>query len=121
MAYIPTVWQTGDVITAEKLNKAEQGIADASTPMLITMTWVQDNVWYISESKMTDAIAAYKAGKQVLVLFDGGSYDDQTASVCAVDESSSNNLAVNVLSSGGAISMSLEEDGDGYIYKYLGD
>lgn len=29
MAYTPTVWQAGDVITAEKLNKAEQGIAGA--------------------------------------------------------------------------------------------
>ena len=29
MAYIPTVWATGDVITAEKLNKAEEGIAAA--------------------------------------------------------------------------------------------
>ncbi len=29
MAYTPTVWETGDVITAEKLNKAEQGIASA--------------------------------------------------------------------------------------------
>ena len=30
MAYIPTVWETGDVITAEKLNKAEEGIEAAS-------------------------------------------------------------------------------------------
>lgn len=30
MAYSPTVWNTGDVITAEKLNKAEQGIAAAA-------------------------------------------------------------------------------------------
>lgn len=29
MAYTPTNWQTGDIITAEKLNKAERGIADA--------------------------------------------------------------------------------------------
>lgn len=29
MAYIPTEWATGDVITAEKLNKAENGIAAA--------------------------------------------------------------------------------------------
>lgn len=29
MAYTPTVWATGDVITAEKLNKAENGIAAA--------------------------------------------------------------------------------------------
>ena len=30
MAYVPTNWQTGDTITAEKLNKAEHGIEDAS-------------------------------------------------------------------------------------------
>jgi hypothetical protein len=30
MAYIPTVWASGDVITAEKLNKAEEGIAAAA-------------------------------------------------------------------------------------------
>lgn len=29
MAYTPTEWATGDVITAQKLNKMEQGIADA--------------------------------------------------------------------------------------------
>ena len=29
MAYTPTEWETGDVITAEKLNNMEQGIEDA--------------------------------------------------------------------------------------------
>lgn len=29
MSYTPTEWKTGDVITAEKLNKAEQGIKNA--------------------------------------------------------------------------------------------
>jgi len=37
MAYEPTEWQNGDVITAEKLNKAEQGIA-AAGPLLVTVT-----------------------------------------------------------------------------------
>ena len=37
MAYTPTVWETGDVITAEKLNKAENGIA-AATPIVFTLT-----------------------------------------------------------------------------------
>lgn len=35
MAYIPTEWETGDVITAEKLNKAEEGIQLANTDVLI--------------------------------------------------------------------------------------
>lgn len=30
MAYTPNEWQCGDVVTAEKLNHMEQGIADAS-------------------------------------------------------------------------------------------
>lgn len=34
MAYTPTVWATGDVITAEKLNKAEEGIAAAGPVMI---------------------------------------------------------------------------------------
>lgn len=34
MAYTPTEWETGDVITAEKLNKAEEGIADAGPYMI---------------------------------------------------------------------------------------
>ena len=34
MAYTPTVWVTGDVITAVKLNKAENGIAAASVAEL---------------------------------------------------------------------------------------
>lgn len=29
MSYTPTTWTTGDTITATKLNKIEQGIADA--------------------------------------------------------------------------------------------
>lgn len=30
MVYEPTTWQTGDKVTAEKLNKLEQGVAGAS-------------------------------------------------------------------------------------------
>lgn len=37
MAYTPTVWETGDVITAVKLNKAEQGIA-AAYPLVVTIS-----------------------------------------------------------------------------------
>jgi len=33
MAYTPTEWATGDVITAQKLNKMEQGIAGAGAGM----------------------------------------------------------------------------------------
>lgn len=37
MAYIPTEWETGDIITAAKLNKAEEGIS-FSTPVLVDLS-----------------------------------------------------------------------------------
>ena len=30
MSYEPTVWANGDIITAEKINKLENGVADSS-------------------------------------------------------------------------------------------
>lgn len=38
MAYNKTTWKTGDTITAEKLNHAEQGIADASTALIVNVS-----------------------------------------------------------------------------------
>lgn len=32
MAYTPTTWNDGDVITAEKMNKLEQGVKDNAGP-----------------------------------------------------------------------------------------
>lgn len=36
MAYTPTQWNTGDDVTATKLNKLEQGVANASGALIIT-------------------------------------------------------------------------------------
>ena len=35
MSYNKTTWQTGDIVTAEKLNKLEDGVADASEVFII--------------------------------------------------------------------------------------
>lgn len=35
MSYTPTTWTTGDTITATKLNKMEQGIANAGSAMIV--------------------------------------------------------------------------------------
>ena len=31
MAYTPTEWKTGDIVTAEKLNKLENGLANVES------------------------------------------------------------------------------------------
>ena len=64
MAYTPTVWATGDIITAEKLNKAENGIAAASDEVfIVTITWGADG-----ESATLDKTLAEIVGAQVPVM-----------------------------------------------------
>ena len=38
MSYTPTEWKTGDVVTSAKLNKLEQGVADAGGVLVVTAT-----------------------------------------------------------------------------------
>ena len=38
MAYTPTQWTTGDDVTATKLNKMENGIANAGNALIATDT-----------------------------------------------------------------------------------
>ena len=35
MSYTPTEWKDGDIITAEKLNKIENGISTSASPLII--------------------------------------------------------------------------------------
>lgn len=67
MAYNPTEWETGDVITAEKLNKAEEGIAAAS-PFIIHIV-VDEATEAVSLDQTYGAIlAAQLAGKYCPVI-----------------------------------------------------
>lgn len=38
MSYTPTTWTTGDIITATKMNKIENGIANAGSAVIVTET-----------------------------------------------------------------------------------
>lgn len=72
MAYTPTNWKTGDVITAEKLNKAEHGIETNSTAIYTVFIKLQEGAPVILEGVLSDALEAYDAGKLVIVSFDLG-------------------------------------------------
>lgn len=63
MAYVKTTWQTGDVITAEKLNKMEDGI-EAGQGFFISGTWseVSGEHWYTFDKTFTEIKAAMDAG-----------------------------------------------------------
>ena len=65
MAYVKTVWETGDVITAAKLNNAEDGI-EAHDPIILEGTWVNDDTGCNFDISPEDMIAAFYAGKTIV-------------------------------------------------------
>lgn len=65
MAYTPTEWQTGDIITATKLNNMEQGIANAGG---VLQVGVNNNILDKTWKEISDA--AYS----VLLMPDGEYY-----------------------------------------------
>ena len=59
MAYTPTNWQTGDVVTAEKLNKLENALAGGGTSPLI--------VRVLEDTRETD-----KTTREIKTAFESG-------------------------------------------------
>ena len=69
MAYTPTVWETGDVITAAKLNKAEQGIATAGSAAIKVPIIYDENDSVYTVADPSAAVTAFEAGS-VVILYD---------------------------------------------------
>lgn len=82
MAYTPTVWATGDVITAEKLNKAEQGIADATT-IICQVEFNENRTEATIDTEYSVIKTAFLAGKNIVfqaIDADNGEYTNMILS-----------------------------------------
>lgn len=69
MSYTPTNWQTGDTITAEKLNKMESGISandTALTPFIVTLTPTAQDFSGTMDKTVAEIYAAYQSGKKIV-------------------------------------------------------
>lgn len=65
MSYTPTNWQTGDTITAEKLNKLENGVAQGDKLIVYASpngdgTATMDKTWQEIYDAMPNAIMKYE-------------------------------------------------------------
>ena len=68
MSYTPTNWQDGDLITAEKLNHLEGGVADGGgdEPVEITF-WLQTTGYFSSASHTVEEVQnLIKSGKRLI-------------------------------------------------------
>lgn len=67
MSYEKQTWQSGDTITATKLNHIEDGIANGGRSMVIEMTFDRPAQNYTSTVLYSDVVDAYKSGTPILV------------------------------------------------------
>ena len=74
MAYVKTVWETGDVITAAKLNNAEDGIEAAQ--MLVVDIEAGESGTYILSATYAEIKAAAFAGGVIFRLVSSGLTDN---------------------------------------------
>lgn len=70
MAYTPTTWATGDTITAAKLNKLEQGVANGGSGLVVELTSKTGT----ADHTFAEIFNALKAGIPVYLHYppDGG-------------------------------------------------
>lgn len=66
MSYSPTNWQTGDTVTAEKLNHMETGIDNAANAFIVTLTPTALDYSGTMDKTVAEIDAAYQAGKEII-------------------------------------------------------
>lgn len=71
MSYEPTNWKSGDVVTSAKLNKLEQGVADAGGGNVLVVHITDDEGLdgYVADKTFAEISAAVNAGKVVFAVY----------------------------------------------------
>ena len=77
MSYTPTTWTTGDTVTATKMNKLEQGVANAGSALICTCAYVSEEGGYFLDKTVAEIYDAYNAGTPIFIKFSYGTGYDQ--------------------------------------------
>lgn len=87
MSYTPTTWQTGDTITAEKLNNMESGIENANEPFIVTCTPTSQNYSGVMDKTVAEINEAYEAGRKIYfrVLTGANTYAEVLCAIAVKD------------------------------------
>lgn len=72
--YIPTEWFNGDTITAEKLNKVEDGVGDISDTLVPPFLNPGDKYFFTSDNASVDSYGNWRTLEQI---FDTGGKSNQ--------------------------------------------
>ena len=81
MSYTPTEWTSGDVITAEKLNKIENGVAESGGDDIdlnpVIVTYSQPSGWECDYT-LSELAAFIESGKTLIAKY----YDESSPTAC---------------------------------------
>lgn len=89
MSYTPTTWQTGDTITAEKMNNIESGISNAGSMVIPTFQIGEENQ-FTCDMTFAEVNSAIKSGKCVCAAL--GAFGD--GNIYALSEYYEDNYAM---------------------------
>ena len=70
MSYTPTEWKSGDVVTSQKLNKLEEGVANAGGGGLLLICAEQDEQTMVLNYTFGEIKAAVRAGGAIYIKLD---------------------------------------------------
>lgn len=65
MSYNKTTWANGDVITAEKLNNIETGVEGANNPLIVNVTWDDEEEKGVADKTFGEIRTALENGQLV--------------------------------------------------------
>lgn len=71
MAYTPTEWKSGDVITAEKLNNIEEGISESSSSDIFVVKFTQNGSTWTADKTLSEINSAVGNGTPVIGVITG--------------------------------------------------
>lgn len=91
MSYEPTNWKTGDIVTSQKLNKMESGIAGAGGVFVVKGIEDQETGYYNLDKTFAEINEAAKNGLVVLILEDPNNVTPELLIGTAVQETSNGN------------------------------
>ncbi len=72
MAYTPTTWNTGDDVTATKLNKLENGVANAGSVLICNATYSDSEQNYILDKTAQEIYDALLSGTPAYIKYQYG-------------------------------------------------
>jgi len=102
MAYTPTEWKSGDVITSSKLNKLENGVAASGGGGSVVVLHVNESEQL--DKTFSEVVESAQTGIVCLPFYYDGTYEYYTL-VGATVEHGETNLCTLIFECGGAGSM----------------